>query len=118
MQGSGEAALDHYTGLVWQVNTLDTVYPADTGATPAIEYCEDLVLNGQDDWRLPNNKEMSSFMDESRAGPAWNVTVFPNFQGATGWWWCGNRYVAAQGRYWYVEDIQVRQPLSNTPFFF
>eukprot|EP01113_Clastostelium_recurvatum_P050586 TRINITY_DN9613_c0_g1_i1.p1 TRINITY_DN9613_c0_g1~~TRINITY_DN9613_c0_g1_i1.p1 ORF type:complete len:110 (+),score=1.98 TRINITY_DN9613_c0_g1_i1:342-671(+) len=33
---------------------------------------------------------MATFMDESRAGPAWNITVFPRDTTSNDWWWCSN----------------------------
>eukprot|EP01121_Diplochlamys_sp_Union-15-3_P022611 TRINITY_DN9691_c0_g1_i1.p1 TRINITY_DN9691_c0_g1~~TRINITY_DN9691_c0_g1_i1.p1 ORF type:complete len:134 (+),score=25.13 TRINITY_DN9691_c0_g1_i1:3-404(+) len=67
----------------------------------SIMYCEDLVLDGYDDWRLPNNKEMNSFMDESRAGPAYNISVFPHDKDSNNWWWCSNNNVAFGNNYWW-----------------
>ena len=101
LSASGESALDHYTGLVWQVDPDKTEYSNSQGATPAIAVCDSLSLDGYTDWRLPTNKEMASFMDESRAGPAWNISIFPNFNGANGWWWSSN-YNVPFGTLWWA----------------
>ncbi|MCP4571770.1 MAG: DUF1566 domain-containing protein, partial [bacterium] len=54
---------DRATGLVWQ--------QADNGAginwVEALATCEDLVLAGEDDWRLPNAKELQSIVDYTRS---------------------------------------------------
>ena len=57
---------DLATGLIWQ--------KADDGTTrnweEALAYAEDLTLAGQDDWRLPNAKELQSIVDYTRAPDA------------------------------------------------
>lgn len=60
--------VDTRTGLVWQ----DDAAAASTTATwaNAITTCENLVLGGYTDWRLPNVNELKSIRDMSRSSPA------------------------------------------------
>ncbi|MFC1736617.1 DUF1566 domain-containing protein, partial [Candidatus Hydrogenedentota bacterium] len=66
--------MDVGTGLMWM--------KTDSGATmnweEALEYAENLVYAGHDDWRLPNAKELQSIVDYNRAPDA----ADPEFQTA------------------------------------
>jgi hypothetical protein len=52
---------DLATGLIWQ--QADSAGGMDWGE--ALNYCEGLQLAGQDDWRLPDAKELQSIVDYS-----------------------------------------------------
>ena len=54
---------DRATGLIWQRGDSGTAL----GWEQALAYCEDLTLDGEDDWRLPNAKELQSIVDYTRA---------------------------------------------------
>lgn len=56
---------DNNTGLMWQqIPSSDQMSYAT-----AVEYCENLVLGGYDDWRLPTSKEMFNLSDFSVGWP-------------------------------------------------
>ena len=57
---------DHKTGLIWQRSDDGKV----RNCADANQYCEDLVLGGYSDWRLPRIDELFSIIDYSRYGPA------------------------------------------------
>lgn len=63
---------DFDTGLQWQDDTV--VGPMNWKA--AIDYCEELSLDGYIDWRLPNIKELRTLVDEEKSKPA----IYPVFQ--------------------------------------
>jgi len=44
----------------------------------ALAYCENLILGGHDDWRLPNTKELERVVDLESSSPAIDTTYFPN----------------------------------------
>ncbi|MGA1839503.1 MAG: DUF1566 domain-containing protein [bacterium] len=59
---------DSLTGLMW---TKDATLPGETKAwAEALAFCNDLVLAGHNDWRLPNIKELLSLIDYSKYDPA------------------------------------------------
>lgn len=71
---------DTETGLVWQ----------QVGAGPmtwedALNYCEDLVLAGHDDWRLPNRNEIQCVIDYEAFSPTIDTSIFPGV-GSEGYW--------------------------------
>jgi hypothetical protein len=76
---NNDTVTDHKTGLLWQ--------RADDGQTRnwrvAKEYCEDLVLGGYDDWRLPLINELETIVDYSRYGPS----IDPAFSCSLGSYW-------------------------------
>jgi hypothetical protein len=55
---------DPATNLSWQDPHKDAFTPDDTGLTQkdAIRYCEELVLGGYDDWRLPSIDELRTLI--------------------------------------------------------
>ena len=95
--GAKGIVIDTRTGLVWQ----DNAAAASTTATwaNAITTCENLVLGGYSDWRLPNINELKSIRDMSRSSPAID-TAFVNT--ATYYYWSSASYAAGTTSAWYV----------------
>ena len=65
---------DKFAKLVWVQN----VPPETWEWEEAIQYCEDLVFAGYDDWKLPSNKEQTSLGDYRKMKPALDETFFPD----------------------------------------
>src|SRR6185503_4698215 len=51
---------DRESGLVWEKAPPTITFPEQQDA---VNRCNDLVLGGHDDWRLPNNFELHSLID-------------------------------------------------------
>jgi hypothetical protein len=86
-----------YNDLIWQQNTADidgdgviddvrnSMGPDNLKWQDAIDYCDDLVFGGFDDWRLPTNDELKGLV------VCTNGTATPlNDKGTGGLWFCGD----------------------------
>jgi hypothetical protein len=75
---------DKNTGLIWQQNG-----DAKHKWKKALTYCENLKLPADseqnDDWRLPNIRELQSIVDGSKDNPAINLTIFPKTMSLNYW---------------------------------
>jgi len=71
-RNSNGVVTDSVTKLQWQ----DNINPYDTQKemllSDATVQCEDLTLDGHDDWRLPNINELASLIDDTRYAPAFS----------------------------------------------
>ena len=56
---SNGVVIDYQSRLVWQDNTL----PSKAEWADSVNYCNALSLNGSDEWRLPNIKELLTVID-------------------------------------------------------
>lgn len=96
--GTGTAAgtvRDNITNLVWQKQDDATTRTWEN----AIRYCEDLSLGGYTDWRLPNIKELSSLVDDSRINPS----IDPLFTGTvSSYYWSSTTYAGGTTDAWGV----------------
>ena len=85
---------DMATGLIWEQKTTDGG-SRDREITlnwkDALAYCENLMLGGWADWRLPNPKELEMMVDLSTSNPAADTTYFPNTK--NGLYWTGTSCV-------------------------
>jgi hypothetical protein len=78
----GGRVLDGMTGLVWQ----RSASVANFAQAAAMTACDNLVLDGFDDWRLPSFLELLSIVDFGSVGPAFDRTAFPGIpQNSTYW---------------------------------
>lgn len=71
---------DNVTGLMWQ-----QVDGGEMTFENALTYCDNLVLGGFSDWRLPIPIEAFSILNHQNNNPAMNTTFFPS-SGAEYWW--------------------------------
>jgi hypothetical protein len=72
---------DDVTRLMWQ-----QVVPTATSEWAAAgSYCQDLVLAGHSDWRLPSLVELISIADLGKSDPSIDVAVFPSTPASDFW---------------------------------
>ena len=79
---------DNTTGLMWEQKTDDgSSRDKDIKRTwnESLQYCEDLVLGGYSDWRLPTSREQERIVDTGKSNPAVDTQFFPNTQNAIYW---------------------------------
>lgn len=88
---------DAKTGLVWQQIGAD----APMTWEEALKYCSGLKLAGQDDWRLPNIKELRSLSDDRKMEPSLDKTCFPKAQAE--FYWSSTSQCNFASRAWYVD---------------
>ena len=91
---------DSTTGLQWQDDYSDNGGNIKSATwQDAIDYCEALSLDGHEDWRLPNIRELNSIVDLGHAHPS----IDPAFQHtATDVYWSSSTYEDDHGHAWYV----------------
>jgi len=100
-------ALDQVTGLEWQAcpvglsgNYCTTGTAQKLNWESAVEYCENLVWGGKDDWYLPDPYQLNSIVDYSRNGPAINFEVFYNTPAE--YFWTSSSCASKQDNAWCV----------------
>ncbi len=78
---TAETVTDRTTGLVWPRS--DAPQASFAGAVTA---CDELVLGGKDDWRLPTRIELLSILDYGQAIGVVNRAVFTIPDVPSSWW--------------------------------
>ncbi len=88
VDNSDGTVTDTRTGLVWEQKTDDgglRDMNNDYTWQEALDYCNNLNLASQADWRLPTIKELASLADLSRYGPAIDP-IFKNYTVSSSDW--------------------------------
>ncbi len=90
---------DFRTGLTWQ----DDVKSRQMLWREAINYCENLTLNGSSDWRLPNINELNSILDYTKNDPSiysvfLNTITGEDTNSAHYYYWSSTSYFEAKKR--------------------
>lgn len=93
---NGNIVTDSTTGLQWQ----DDAISSPMAWTAAIDHCENLTLDTYSDWRLPNLKELTSIVDDTKVNPSIDTSVFQNT--ASHRYWSSTTYAGNSGYAWYV----------------
>lgn len=84
-------------GLVWQQDEQGEQVWAD-----AVDYCSNLSLFGNADWRLPTIAELASITDKTTAEPA----IYVEFdQSLNGHYWSSTDFIADDTRAWTVGTV-------------
>jgi hypothetical protein len=93
---SQHSVIDPVTFLMWPLSPL-----LFSGTwEDAVQYCNDLVLDGYSDWRIPNLHEMNSIIHFGRVNPAFHSSLiaFPNT-----FYWTGTTCAQDTNRVWMVQ---------------
>lgn len=83
---------DLNTGLVWQQSPSSNTFTWQE----AVDYCENLELDGKDDWRIPSLKELYSISDFGLGWPYLDTDYFDLASGQVSkdeQYWSSNYYV-------------------------
>ena len=107
----GNIVPDSVTGLQWQDDT--------TGSTmtwrAAIDRCEGLTLDSHTDWRLPNLRELTSIVDDTKNDPSINnTTAFEHTASNT--YWSSTTYAGHTSHAWRVYFNSGNQGHSNKSY--
>jgi Protein of unknown function (DUF1566) len=94
---SNDVVLDEVTGLYWERSVGKRPFQTWEGA---LATCEDLQLEGFNDWRLPSRIELTSILSLDQLDPAIDWIAFPDTLGD--WFWTSTPDAADEKKAWYV----------------
>ena len=92
---SGEEAFDVRTNLTWKRCVEGMSWDTDTASCEGVELSltwQEALGQVDEEWRLPNLKELLSIVENFCGSPAINETVFPETS-TTDFFWTGSPYV-------------------------
>lgn len=90
---------DKKTGLIWMKATA-----LITDWESAIISCEGSTLDGFDDWRLPNIKELKSVADVTKYDPSIDTVFFPGTTAVE--YWSSTTYISNTLSAWAVSFLR------------
>lgn len=93
---SNDMVTDSKTGLIWQDNTVSDTMTWQN----AIDYCESLTLGDENDWKLPNKKELLSIVDYTSRNYPVISSVFQHT--SPSYYWSSTAYAPHTYQAWYV----------------
>ncbi len=94
-QNTPHTVKDELSGLIWPVR--GSVDPMQYFY--AQKYCQDLIVDHYDDWRLPTYKELYYLADRSKVGPAIDKGFFKE---VGRWYWSSTSHSKYKDQFWYV----------------
>lgn len=105
-----ETVTDSASGLVWQRNPPFTAL----NKAAALTYCDNLVLEGMSDWRMPTRLELTSIVDAGRVVPPYETTAFPGIP-SNSFFWTSTAYAADSTRSFVINtNYPVTYIFNNT----
>ena len=115
--GNGTAT-DSVNHLMWEQHANENEALATRDWNAAIQYCQDLVLGGYSDWRLPDVTELTTIVDYSRSSHAIDSRVFYNSSTWSYYYWTSTP-LAAPYPYLRIWEIDfVNGAIGGSPFHF
>jgi hypothetical protein len=91
-------AIDSATGLEWQDNRHTVTVQKNWN--DAQTYCENLILGGFSDWRLPNIYELTTLLDNTKKEQPYIIDGF-QFKESSGYW-SSTTYKSYKDYTWFV----------------
>ncbi|WP_139786638.1 DUF1566 domain-containing protein, partial [Desulfamplus magnetovallimortis] len=80
----------------------------------ACQYCEDLVLDGHSDWRIPDVEELSSIVDYTRYNPSIPANIFNNVKTIN--YWSGSTRASNTDFAWLVHFYHGNVGYASKPY--
>lgn len=105
-----DTVTDDVTDLIWQRNAPTVNY----NWINAQAYCEDLVLAGESDWRLPTIVELESIVSFDDEAPTIDTTAFPGTPSMR--FWSSTRTAFSQYDAWTV-SFSLGYPIASATVF-
>ena len=93
---ASDVLVDAKTGLMWQDNSSVKYTKKDWQG--ALDFCDNLQLDGKKDWRLPNIKELINVVHLSEGNPAIK-NRFKNL-GGSGYYWSATAHESSEEFAW------------------
>jgi len=97
-KSSSNVVKDERNGIYWQ-DTEDSKVSSEDWDDAEL-YCDKLVLNGMEKWRLPTFRELLSIVDYSRSNPAINP-LFAHVDEGT--YWTSTDFSPTTSRAWTID---------------
>ncbi len=102
-ESDGQLVCDRLTGLVWPRQAALSEFPLTwVEALGFVAGLNRTGMFGQQDWRLPNRRELRSLIDHQAARPAL-PTGHPFQDVFQGWYWTSTTAVISPRHAWYVD---------------
>jgi len=104
IDNSDSTITDLLTGLTWEKKGGDNE-TLSYSYSQAVDYCQDLSLGSQSEWRMPTRKEFSTIMNFGRVSPALDKDFFPYY--TTGsepemYYWTSSEYCEDNDKVWKI----------------
>ncbi|QOY54155.1 DUF1566 domain-containing protein [Candidatus Sulfurimonas marisnigri] len=97
LKKKGDVVTDNGTGIVWQDSS--EVASLQKDYSGARKYCEELALDGKDDWYLPSAEQLLTITDKEKFNPS----IKKGFKNtASEGYWSSSIHATHQERVWYV----------------
>ena len=109
-KNSEHTVVDDYTHLIWQSTPGNMKRNFDS----ARRYCHELSLDGYEEWRLPDFKELYYLGDKTRAKPAIDIDFFHNIKNDwQAFYWSSDFKVDDPSQIWVVNFYRANQDFKN-----
>lgn len=110
LMGKGAEVKDTITGLIWQRCSVGQTWDGNTCTGTATQHTWQQALtvakNLENNYRLPNIKELKSIVERQCYNPAINSQIFPNTP--SGYYWSSSPYIYTNNSSSYIDIFVVK----------